>query len=226
MSFRNTKIISITSPQKGVHIYYTSDGTEPGIKSTRYTGAFRVNHSVVVKAIAIGQNESKSFVSTATYKKVPHNWSVKLNTVYEQQYDGGGSEGLIDGIKGSTNWRMGNWQGYQKTNIDAVIDLKTIRPLSSVSAGFLQDTRSWIIMPKEVRIEVSADGKSYTEVYKGNLFLPIEDLKTQLRSVDAEFPQIPARYVRIIAVQYGKMPAWHEGAGGDSHIFIDEISIR
>ena len=26
--------------------------------------------------------------------------------------------------------------------------------------------------------------------------------------------------------QYGKLPAWHEGAGGDTHIFTDEIDIK
>jgi hypothetical protein len=35
-----------------------------------------------------------------------------------------------------------------------------------------------------------------------------------------------AKYIKVKAVQYGKLPAWHEGAGGDTHIFIDEIKVE
>lgn len=38
--------------------------------------------------------------------------------------------------------------------------------------------------------------------------------------------KVNARYVRIKAIQYGKLPAWHLGAGGDTHIFVDEINIK
>ena len=35
-----------------------------------------------------------------------------------------------------------------------------------------------------------------------------------------------ARYVRVRAESYGKLPAWHPGAGGDSWIFVDEIIVE
>ncbi len=34
-----------------------------------------------------------------------------------------------------------------------------------------------------------------------------------------------ARYVRVKAVNLGKIPAWHPGAGFDAFIFVDEIFI-
>ena len=73
---------------------------------------------------------------------------------------------------------------------------------------------------------VSVDGKQYTQVYSGENFLPIEDLNAQVKNVEATFAAVPAKYVRIKALQYGKLPAWHEGAGGDTHIFVDEISVK
>jgi len=36
----------------------------------------------------------------------------------------------------------------------------------------------------------------------------------------------PARYVRIRAVNFGKIPAWHPGHGGDAWIFADEVWIK
>jgi hypothetical protein len=43
--------------------------------------------------------------------------------------------------------------------------------------------------------------------------------------VKAITPQ-KARYIRIRAHNYGKIPAWHAGDGGDSWIFVDEIIIN
>jgi hypothetical protein len=90
----------------------------------------------------------------------------------------------------------------------------------------LQDVGAWIIMPKKVTVEVSEDGINYKEVYSGENFLPIEDKTVQVKNIIASFSPISARYVKLKAEQYGKLPAWHEGAGGDSHIFIDEINVN
>ena len=225
-SFQKTKTVPITSSQKDVTIYFTIDGSEPTNRSTKYTKAIVVNKSQTVKAIAYDGNGKKSFVTSAVYKKMAHDWAVKLNTSYEQMYDGGGALGLIDGIKGETNWRKGNWQGYQKTNMDVTIDLKTATTISSVTAGFLQDTRAWIVVPKQMTVQVSADGINFKTVSDINNFLPIEDQNPQVRNVTATFAPIKAKYVRIKAMQYGKLPVWHETPGGDTHLFVDEIEIK
>jgi hypothetical protein len=94
--------------------------------------------------------------------------------------------------------RNGNWQGFQTNNVDVVIDLKKTISISKVTANFFQDTRGWIIMPKQF-VEVSADNKNFTEVYNGNNFLPIVDLKVQTKEIEATFPAVVARYVRIKA---------------------------
>ncbi len=226
ISFQKSKTVPITTSQKNTIIYYTTDGSEPDNKSKKYTKPLFVNTSQTIKAIAYNQYENKSFVTTATYKKMEHDWDVKLNTNYEQMYDGGGAMGLIDGIRGETNWRKGNWQGYQKTDADIVIDLKKLKSISSVSAGFLQDTRAWIVVPKQVIVQVSNDGKNFTTVFDNNNFLPIEDLNAQLKTVIANFAAIKTRYVKLKAIQYGKLPSWHESPGGDTHIFIDEVEIK
>ena len=225
-SFQKHRIVPITSSQKNVKIFYTTDGTDPTDKSIIYTKPLRVDHSQTVKAIAYDEMGNNSFVTTAIYKKTEHDWTVKVNTNYEQMYDGGGAMGLIDGIRGETNWRKGNWQGYQKKNADITIDMKKQSAISSVSAGFLQDTRAWIVMPKEFIVQVSSDGKHFTTVSATKNFLPIEELTPQLKTVTANFQPVNVRYVRVKAIQYGKLPAWHESPGGDTHIFIDEVEVK
>ncbi len=225
VSFQNNKTIKIYSPQLFAKVYYTNDGSEPTAKSNLYKYPIKIDSSQTIKAIAYDENE-KSFVTTAFYKKMAHDWAVKLNTNYEQMYDGGGALGLIDGIRGETNWRKGNWQGYQKEDMDVTIDLKTSTTISNVTAGFLQDTRAWIVVPKQMMVQVSTDGVSYKTVSDTNNFLPIEDQNPQVKNVTATFAPIKARYVRIKAMQYGKLPAWHESPGGDTHLFVDEIEVQ
>lgn len=226
MSFKGDKIIKINAAQKGLRYLYTLDGTTPGPSSRKYTGPFSINKSTTVKAIALNADGEKSFVTTALYKRVLHNWTIKLNTAYEQQYDGNGLNGLIDDVRGKVDWRKGNWQGYQNADMDVVIDLQEPRSISDIDIGFLQDSRAWIIMPKEIVIEVSNDNKNFLKVYSGENYLPVEDETVQLKNIEAKFTAVSARFVRVIARQYGKLPAWHLGAGGDTHIFVDEIQIR
>ena len=224
--FKNSKLVSISTAQKSTAIFYSMDGTEPTLKSKRYVSPLNIDKSVILKAIAVNNKGVKSFVTTAVYKKIPHNWTVRYNTKYESQYDGGGEDGLIDGIRGSVDWRKGNWQGYQKTDVDFVVDLKEVKKVSKIMVGFLQDTRSWIVMPKKIIIEVSSDGKNFTQLYKVEELLYIDDLVPQIMDVEPSFVATTARYIRIKAIQYGKLPEWHEGAGGDTHIFVDEIQVE
>jgi predicted alpha-1,2-mannosidase len=225
-SFRTSTTVSMYANQPGLLFYYTTDGSVPTAASKKYTAPFIVDTTTTVKAISVNDEQETSFVTTARYTKTPHNWLISLNTPFEQQYDAGGANGLIDGIEGSANWRKGNWQGYQKVNMEALIDLQETKTISALTAGFLQDTRAWIVVPKKLTVEVSEDGKNFKTVYTGENFLPIDNLEVQVKKIEASFAPVTAKYVRVKAVQYGKLPSWHEGAGGDTHIFVDEISIR
>lgn len=226
ISFTDTKQIAVSSSQSNVQLFYTIDGTQPTVASLKYSSPFTIDKSVTIKAIAVNELGTTSYITTASFIKRTNNWSVTLNTAYEPMYDGGGASGLIDGIYGSANWRKGNWMGFQKTNMEAVVDLKEMKNISSVTAGFLQDTRAWVVAPKQFIVAVSMDSVNYTQVYSGENYLPIDDLNVQVKKITALFSAVSARYIKIKAIQFGKLPAWHEGAGGDTHIFIDEIEVK
>lgn len=226
MAFKGEKRITIYSNQKPVTIHYTTDGSAPALSSPVYLKPFSVYKTTTVKAVAFDNMGQHSYVTKADYKEIPHDWSIRLNTAFEPQYEADGAPGLIDGIRGEADWRKGNWQGYQNADLDAVIDMKQKKTISTVTGSFLQDARSWIMMPKQFIVEVSTDGKNFNEVYSRDNFLPADDLKVQTKTVVATFSPIEARYVRIRALQYGKLPAWHESAGSPSHLFVDELDIE
>jgi hypothetical protein len=37
---------------------------------------------------------------------------------------------------------------------------------------------------------------------------------------------VKTRYLKIKAINFGTIPAWHLGEGNPSHLFIDEIFVK
>ena len=164
---------------------------------------------------------------SATFFKKPNNYSINIKSVYNPQYHAGGPEGLLDGILGTENWRKGDWQGYQRQDFEAVVDLKEVKNISEISARFLQDQRSWILMPTKVEYYISEDNVNFT--YFGsvvNTLDPKLEENTILNFTSNENKGKKARYVKVIAKNFGKLPEWHQGFGGDAFIFVDEILVK
>jgi predicted alpha-1,2-mannosidase len=225
-SFKDRLEISIESIGKPAKIYYTSDGSEPGPQSSVFTKSFSIDRNITIKAIAFDSRGDRSLVATARYQRIPHNWIVSLISKYSSQYTGGGDLALIDGIRGTANWSGGGWQGYQGQDVVAVVDLGKTQSVSKLGAGFLQDIGSWIWMPRRVDFEVSLDGRDFrlagsviNEVPEKQYAVVIKDFVKEIQPQDA-------RYVRIRAYNYGKIPSWHAGHNGDAWIFADEILVE
>ncbi len=224
-AFKKSTAVRINSAQKDAQYYFTTDGTAPGVFAQKYEGPFVIDKTVTIRAVAINRAD-RSGEARALLYKAPNDWSIQLQTPCERQYAGGGNEALIDGVRGSVNWRKGNWQGWQKADMAVVIDLQQVRAVKKVTIGFLQDVGAWIVLPGEVLVETSADGKNYIAYAAGKDFLPVEDKQPQVKNIAFVKSGVQTRYIRITARQYGKLPAWHEGAGGDTHIFCDEIMVE
>lgn len=225
-SFRGFTLVKLVANASSNNLYFTVDGTAPTVQSSKYTEPINIDKTTTIKVVDVDANGNTSKVAVAHFVKVSNDWSIKLNSTYEPIYDAGGPEGLIDGIKGEANWRKGNWQGYQKQPLDAVIDLQKVQAINNVSASFLQETGAWIVFPKLVELYTSNDGIVFTKIAEKKSPIGIKELKVTLQDIVFSLKGISARYVKIVAQQYGKLPAWHEGAGGDTHIFVDEININ
>jgi predicted alpha-1,2-mannosidase len=212
------------------NIYYTTDGSQPNLHSARYTKPFSIDSSAVVKAIAVDRVGNSSLMTTAHYHRIPHNWTLSLISRYSGQYSGGGELALIDGVRGTTNWSGGGWQGYQGQDLVAVIDLGQVEAVTSVGAGFLQDVGSWIWMPRRVDFEFSLDGKIYNSALSVENEVPDGSRPPSggvvMRDFQGTISPQNARYIRVRAVNFGKIPTWHPGQGGDAWIFADEIWVR
>ena len=194
----------------------------------RYTEPFYITESCKVNAFnIIRKSNIYSNAISATFFKKPNNYSINIKSKYNPQYHAGGPEGLLDGILGTENWRKGDWQGYQSQDFEAVVDLQEIKSITEISARFLQDQRSWIIMPTKVEYYISEDNVNFTYFGSVNNTLdPKIEENIILNFTANETNNKKARYVKVIAKNFGKLPEWHQGFGGDAFIFIDEITIK
>jgi hypothetical protein len=100
------------------------------------------------------------------------------------------------------------------------------KPIQFLKAGFVQDIRSWIWMPTDVTFFVSDDGKNFRNVGQIKNTIPTDDYSIQHHDLGIKLKNTTTRYVKVKATNFGTIPNWHLGAGGEAYIFIDEIIIR
>ncbi|MCX6274300.1 MAG: GH92 family glycosyl hydrolase [Bacteroidetes bacterium] len=229
-SFRDKTEIDFLSLSPKDKIYYSLDGSSPNFESSVFIpgSMITIDATTTVKAMAINDRNQQSKIATAQIKKMQHpDWKIKLNSTYDHQYTAGGDEALIDGIRGDVNWRKGYWQGYQGQDFECIIDLGSEQRVGSFSAGFLQDIGAWVMLPKKVEFSFSKDGVVFSDNTNLGNNISDRDEKVQIKNFKTMLLRpVDARYVKVRAINYGKLPEWHLGAGGDSWIFVDEISIN
>jgi putative alpha-1,2-mannosidase len=218
--------IFMRTPTYGADIYYTIDGSEPTVNSQRYLAPIRISSDTVVKAVAMWPNGVRSKTAEATFHKKPNDWKATVTSGYSTQYTGGGENAIIDGIRGTTNFASGEWQGIQGKAYEAVIDLQRRTEIRELGASFLQVAGPWIWMPSRIEFETSTNGESFSPVAEIKPSFPQQEMMPTTKEFRQKLAPVLARYVRIRAHNFGKIPSWHPGAGGDPWIFIDEIFIR
>ncbi len=223
-SFSDSIQVAIASANSQSIIYYTLDGSEPDENASLYLKPFSISESTQIRAIAVNDGV-KSFISGTKLGKVDGSISISLDCKYANQYSAGGDNALIDMVKGNANFRTGSWQGYQE-DLSAVVDLGRVKTIKSISAGFLQDISSWIWYPSFVEFHASTDGSAYTLIKKIENDFSDEEYGSFIKDVTAETSGIKARYIKVVAKNYGKCPTWHLGSGGQAWIFTDEITIN
>jgi len=142
-----------------------------------------------------------------------------------EKYPVGGPAALTDGLKGAEDYAC-HWAGFEGEELEAVIDLGSVKPLRSIRADFLQNINAWIWVPREVAFSVSSDGADFREIGLARARLEPEKDGAFKETFAAAAPRgLSARYVKVATRSYLRCPDWHKGAGGKAWIFIDEIVV-
>ena len=152
--------------------------------------------------------------------------SPRLTYPFSNRYKGGGDIGLVNGLRGSKFHTDGLWQGFEKDDLVAEIDLGNSMKLKKITVGFLHNINSWIFLPISVEFAVSGDGRDFEAIatVKSDVSPNFADVAIEDFSVKVSGKK--ARFVRIQAKSTGLCPDWHPSAGGKAWLFADEIIIE
>jgi hexosaminidase len=215
--------LELSPPSKEGEMYYTIDGTEPDINSLKYTNPVEIKNSLVFKAAYFENGEKQG--NTIQQQFYINNATGKYITLLKEpskSYNTGGAFTLVDGIKGRIPWYGKEWLGFLGEDMTAEINLGSIQYVSQVTVGVLNAEVSWIYLPKKINIYVSYDGFHYTLLRTANE----DDIIKQGREIKIHFEDIKAKFVKVKAINYGKIPDGKPGGGTDAWLFVDEIGIE
>ncbi len=138
----------------------------------------------------------------------------------------GGEGALSDGLRASTSYADGFWQGFEATDLEIILDLQGFQTVRKITAGFLRDDNAWIFLPEEVVFAISKNGQDFEVVGEVPVEQPQEPQAPFVRDISIELNGLKARYIKVYGRNIDKTPDWHKAAGGKSWIFVDEILVE
>ncbi len=221
--FKDTLSIKIDSKLKGIKTYYTLNGTEADSTSNLYTKPILIDTTthLSMKSYKKGWLPSET-LNTSLFKINYDVASYKIVHQPDPQYPE--ARKLFDLELGSTNFRDDKWNGFLGKDVNVTVDLGVQEEVNSLTVSCLGKSTDWILLPKEVQVFASDNKLSgFKEI--GNLKIN-EDNKTSfavLKQYTVNLPKTKAQYFKVIVKNGGLLPKWHEGAGKESWIFVDEI---
>ncbi|WP_347217674.1 chitobiase/beta-hexosaminidase C-terminal domain-containing protein [Chryseobacterium sp.] len=220
--------VEITAQSPGDKIYYmTIDANDVNKKKkfTAYKKPFTISRTTQVQAYAERKRE-KSSVTIANFNRRPNYWDINTLSKADPQYTTTGKLALIDGIRGDVDWKKGDWQAYLGQNFEAVIDFQSPQEITRISSTYLQDNKARILMPKKVEYYASINAKDFILLDTIDNDIDPKDEKIQTKDFTIEILPTEARYLKVKAYYYGKTPGWQQKKGGETYIFVDEISVQ
>ena len=221
------KTLDVTlSTLDGADIYYTLDGTEPTASSPKYTKPVMVNESCTFKSMAIRPiGNSVVFSEKINLNKASLKPITMLQPV-NKQYEFGGAPTLVDGLRGTANYKTGRWIAFYRNDMEAVLDLQQSTEISSAEIVTCVEKGDWVFDARGFAIEVSEDGKTYTSVASEEYPAMTNEDRNGLFTHTLKFDAVKTRYVKVIVKSEQSIPSWHGGKGKPGFLFIDEIILN
>jgi hypothetical protein len=196
---------------------------------SEFTGKCKVFGPPVLHETSLPPDEyetrTRNYFNTGIEKHLAVGKKLSFKEPYNQQYKANGPQSLVDGIHGFEKWEA-LWQGWWGKDIVATIDLGTLKNIQQVKMNFMDDNQSWIMAPASFTVEISNDGKSFTNA--GTVTNQQAGAKLEKQIVPLELTltkPVQAKYIRVTVKNIGKLPAWR-GVNGDAWIFTDEIVVK
>ncbi|MEP6616233.1 MAG: family 20 glycosylhydrolase [Ginsengibacter sp.] len=221
----NGLVWKLESKNKEGHIIY--------VKGRSNNATFNYSKSLVISANgeygAALSRKDHTFISNWIWQKFAFNKATGKKIILKDKpadnYPGSGAFTLVNGIVTTEKLSQSSeWLGFLGKDLDATIDLGKPQAIRKIALDVLRQEGSWIYPPSSVEFLTSADGRTFKSqaiVHPGtNGNWPNE------RKIEKEFSNLNARYIQIIAKNYGIIPSGQPGSGTPAWLFADEIEVE
>ncbi len=210
----------------GAPVHYTLDGTTPTENSPVYSDTLKIKENAGLQALIFRNNESSHLLSeNISFSKA----SLKPITALQplnKGYQFNGVSTLVDGLKGSYNYKTGRWIGFYKNDMEVVIDLEQTTTIEQAAFSTCVEKGDWIFDARSFTVEVSNDGVNFTRVASENYPAMQQQDANGVFTHKLSFSPVQTRYVKVIATSEQSIPEWHGGKGSPAFLFVDEISLN
>ena len=210
----------VTEPNDNV-VYTTAD-------SLQYTLTNQGQYSVQqVSKKPVAKNEKVATLGNPIrinfYPNKSTGKKISITAPPESRYPGqGGAFSLVNGVYSNKGLSYPDWLGWIGNDLEATIDLGKATSFDSVRMHTLEQNGSWIYLPQYVEVLTSNDRTNFTSVGKSSTF--IGDNLT-MGWINILAPKQSARFIKLIAKNYGMIPEGKPGAGNKAWLFADEIQV-
>lgn len=197
--------------EEGVQIRYTLDRSDPSESSLLYEKPILLNDNAVIKAAAF-KGAARSEPSTIEFERVFRIKGVTLIEAPGEQFPAQGPLSLVDGKRGGPDYRNPSWMGFERTDLEAVIEFGVPRTLHRLGLECYEDADSSIQLPERVEFAVSEDGQTFKNV----AVLSSETIKrasgASVKQIEAPIPTLQAKFLKVKASR-----------ACDHWLFVDEV---
>lgn len=213
----NKLIMTSTRPEH--QIYYTIDGSNPGLKTMQYRGPIPIKSGIIKAQLfedgkPVGRLLTKEFkTSKATGKTVTLLSKPVASFATNPQV-------LVNGVEGTTRYNDKQWMAFSGEDFEAIIDLGSIQKISTVGANILKYHWQRMWAPTELVFSTSLNGTDFVEVARETDF-PVNGINHVRKNI----PETEARYIKVFAKNKGIVLPGEYGAGSKASLLIDEIFI-
>lgn len=218
--------VTLSCDDANAKIYYTLDGSEPTQKSKLYTKPFAINKSVTIKAKAYANGKMPSFTLIESYQRL-----IIAGTTFVEDPNSNYSDNketvLMDnkyGIAG--NWGEG-WLGFYGKDAEFVIELSQATDINKLYVGYGIQPNDWVLMPKSITVSTSVDGVNFTEEVRAEspVYNNVENVKRR-EAARAIVNASGVKFIKVKVESHKTLPEWHDYAGENAWIMLDEIIIE
>ena len=171
-----------------------------------------------------GKAIGSAFKQNFTFNKATGK-AVTLKNEPEVTYPGSGAFTLVNGVITQNKLSQSSeWLGFLGKDLEAILDLEKEETISKIRLGILKQEGSWIYPPASVEFFTSPDGITFKS--EGKLVPDASGKWPDDRHIEMKLNGIAARYIKVLAKNFGIIPQGMAGAGTAAWLFADEIEVE